>query len=98
VWVDGAIGNITIAFETSGAPDPVVQIEVGDANDVDGLTTASNLTTAGPIETIAAAEFDEHFETAFVPILTITSDRPFPTLTAGSADIMIRYTAPLTCE
>lgn len=101
VWVDGALANVVTAFDTAGSP--TITIEIGgafdsDANDPNGLLTSTSITTAGPIETIAAALSVEHFEAAYVPTATITSDALFADLTAGDVSCIIRYNPPPTFE
>jgi hypothetical protein len=94
VWVDGAIANVSTLFDEGGSP--TITLEVGDANDPNGLMTASDLTTAGVCETTGAAEFTQHMETAFAPIVTVTGDILFGDLTQGEVSVMVRYIPPPT--
>lgn len=95
VWVAGDRGagvNVTTAFDGV----TTITAELGDAGAVAGLMTASDIATAGFYTTLAAAEYVEHMELAYTPILTVTADEPFTHLTAGSLDVLIPYTAPPT--
>lgn len=94
VWVDGAIASVVTLFDEGGSP--TITMEVGDANDPNGLMTASDLTTTGVLETTAAAEFAQHMETAFAPIVTVTGDILFGDLTQGEVSVMVRYIPPPT--
>lgn len=93
VLVNGAIVDRTVAF---AGGTPTIAMTVGDAGAVNGLFTTTSIASTGAIETIAAAEFDEHFEAAFVPLMTITSNRVFSSLTAGEVTALIRYCPPPT--
>lgn len=98
VWLNGGGVHVTTAFTgittltaelggtflSSGTPDP------------DGLMTSSDLTATGFLQTIAAAEYVEHMETAFSPTLTITADEPLSNLTAGALVVQMRYSPPPT--
>lgn len=102
VWVAGAIANVSTAFDIASGT-PTITMEVGgafdsDADDPNGLMTSSSLATAGVLETIAADLFVEHFELAYAPTVTITSDVLFADLTQGEVSVMIRYTPPPTVE
>jgi hypothetical protein len=85
VWVNGESGgaglNVTTAFDGI----TTMTGELGDADAVAGLTTASDLLTAGFYSTIAAAEYAEHM---------VTADGPFTLLTAGQLEALIPYSAP----
>lgn len=93
VIVDGCIVNRVTAF---AGGTPTITATVGDADAVDGLFTSTSIASTGAIETIAAAEHAEHFEAAFEPLITITSNRLFSALTAGEVEVLIRYSAPPT--
>lgn len=95
VWVAGDRGagqNVTTAF----LGITTLTAELGDANDVAGLMTASDLTATGFSSTPAALEYAEHMELAYTPIVTITADEPFPNLTAGQVEFLIPYSPPPT--
>lgn len=93
VIVDGGMQNVVTAF---AGGTPTITAQIGDADAVDGIMTATSIATAGPDETIAATEFAEHYEATFQPLVTITSNRLFTSLTAGEASFMVRYSAPPT--
>lgn len=89
VIVDGGYINRLVAF---AGGTPTITIEVGDTNDPNGLVTSTSIATTGPAETTGAAEHAEHLETAFAPTVTITSNQPFTSLTAGEVLAVVRYT------
>lgn len=100
VWVAGAIANVSTAFDIASGT-PTITMEVGgafdsDADDPNGLMTSSSIAATGVLETIAADLFDEHFEIAYAPTVTVTSDVLFADLTAGEVSVMIRYSPPPT--
>lgn len=93
VWVAGDRGagcNVTTAF----AGITTLAAAMGDADATDGLLTTADLTTTGFTSTTAAAEYAEHMELAYTPIISITADEPFTNLTAGSAELLIPYSPP----
>jgi len=95
VWVAGDRGagaNVTTAF----AGITTLSASLGDSVASDGLMTTADLTVVGFTSTIAATEYAEHMEVAYVPIATIVSDELFANLTAGSVDFLIPYSAPPT--
>lgn len=93
VFVDGCIVNRATAF---AGGTPTITMTVGDAGAVDGLFTSTSIASAGVIDTIAAAEHTEHYEATFQPLMTITSNRVFTSLTAGEVTALISYTPPPT--
>jgi len=100
VWVAGAIANVSTAFDIASGT-PTITMEVGgafdsDPDDPNGLMTSSSLAAAGVLETVAADLFDEHFEIAYAPSVTVTSDVLFGDLTQGEVSVMIRYSPPPT--
>lgn len=93
VIVNGGIANVGTAF---AGGTPTITATVGDAGALDGLVTSTSIATAAVIETTGAAEHAEHFEATFQPLITITSNRVFSSLTAGEASFMVRYSPPPT--
>jgi hypothetical protein len=93
VYVDGCVVNRITAF---AGGTPTITAVVGDAGATNGLFTSTSIATTGAAQTIAATEFAEHFEAAFDPIITITSNRLFSALSAGELEVLIPYSAPPT--
>lgn len=91
VAVNGAVLNRVAAF---AGGTPTITATIGDADAVDGLLTSTSIATTGGAQTIAAAEHTEHYEAAFEPLITITSNRLFTALTAGELSAMVRYSPP----
>lgn len=95
VWVAGDAGagaNVTTAFDGV----TTLAAAMGDEGASDGLLTTADLLTAGFYSTIAATEYVEHFEIAYAPIISITSDGLFTDLTAGAVEFLIPFSAPPT--
>jgi len=95
VKVDGAIANVSTAFDVASGTPTITMVLGGtfDAGaDADGLMTSSSLATAAVLETPSAASFGKHFESAFPPVVVITSDVLFTTLVQGEVSVMIHYT------
>lgn len=71
-------------------------IILGDTNDDNGLVTSTNVFTgqsAGWKQTPSAAEYAQHYESAFVPAITIaTTTGNTNALTAGSLIVDIPFT------
>lgn len=85
--------SVRVRVNTAGLTTCTIQL--GDAGDPNGLVTASNLHTGTAdrrIITPAAAEYEEHFEAAFEPTITLTSTvDDLDAATAGQFDVRIPF-------
>lgn len=85
--------SVRVRANTTGLT--TCSIIVGDANDDNGLVTVSNLhtgTVGRRIITPAAQEYEEHFESAFIPqIVLVSTVDNLSAATAGSFDVRIPF-------
>jgi hypothetical protein len=64
---------------------------VGDAGDDNGLVTSTSIASTGTTRTTGAAEYAGRYESAFVPLITITSTVSLRLASAGIVDILIDW-------
>lgn len=96
VWLEPGAHVVPVTAFAGGAINAVT-IQLGDANDPDGLVTSSSVftgvTIGAPIATPSAAEYALRFESAYAPQLRIvTTNGNVSALTAGALLIRIPFT------
>lgn len=85
-----------LATPFSGGAVSAATVELGDANDPNGLHTAVNVwtgaTTGYLANTVSAAEYAPRFEAAFIPSITLrTTSANVSALTAGVLWVGIKF-------
>lgn len=88
----GTVERNDLYVEVNTAFSGTTTLEVGDANDPNGLLTSTSIAATGNKETITAAEVAERIEASFAPLLTVTSTLHPSAMTAGDMWIRLEFT------